>query len=75
MKTKQQKQLEALERKRGLYSAKLDQYLGTQYGTKDYSDFEARWGAQRAQQRSEDGRRTFEKYLREARLDSHGNPL
>lgn len=75
MKTKVQKQQEALERKRALYKTKVHNYLWCQYGTVGYEDLVKINGTSYADAFAEKARKTFDAYLSEARLDRHGNEL
>lgn len=74
-KSKQQKQEEALARKRQNYNNQLDRYMDTQPGGKGYQESVLRDGLEKAKKRMDWGRVNWVRYLVEARLDPHGNPV
>ncbi|MBI6883161.1 hypothetical protein [Pseudomonas putida] len=74
-KSKEQKQAEAIERKRELYGKNFDVYIECQYGTPGYHQNEQLHGRAYADERAQTTARTFERYCSEARIDKHGNPL
>lgn len=74
-KSKAQKQLEALDRKRALYSDKARRFRNTQFGSSDYTQYEHRFGTEAAQRWAEEEKRIFLKFCKEAQIDTHGNRL
>lgn len=74
-KKKQQKQAEAINRKRALYSKKFNEYIELQYGTSGYDQAEKQNGRAYADERAQTALRTFERYCTEAQIDKHGNPV
>lgn len=74
-KSKEQKQQEALARKRELFDEKSIYYRRFQVGGDFYQDRVARFGKEYAEQRKNEVSISFAKYLIEAQLDFHGNPL
>jgi len=73
-KSKEQKQLEALARKRELFDEKSVWYRRFQEGGDFYNDNCAKYGLAYAQQRKNEVSASFARYLVEAQLDYHGNP-
>ena len=74
-KSKEQKQQEALARKRELFDEKSVYYRRFQVGGDFYQDHVARFGKEYAEQRRNEVSIAFTKYLSEAQLDFNGNPL
>lgn len=74
-KSKEVKQAEALARKRAQFNAKLAETLEYAPGGKRYEDNVKLKGVSFAGQRNAEIQMLFGRYLREARLDSHGNEL
>lgn len=74
-KSKAVKQQEALARKRSLFSQKFAQLAERRVGGKIYNDRLARWGLEKTKELEDQANKDFGLYLREARLDSHGNEL
>lgn len=74
-KSKEQKQQEALARKRELFDEKSIYYRRFQVGGDFYQDHVARFGKEYAERRKNEVSISFAKYLIEAQLDFHGNPL
>lgn len=74
-KTKEQKQVDAIERKRASFSKNFDQYIRFQHGMPAYSELEQSLGQAKAQARADETRKTFERYCNEAKIDKHGNHL
>lgn len=74
-KSKKQKQAEAIHRLRLLFKCKFDIYINSQYGTESYRKCEAQLGSVYAAKRSDEARRSWLRYCKEAHVDNHGNPL
>jgi hypothetical protein len=73
-KSKQEKQQEALARKRALYPEKLKEYHSRCFGGETYLEIHAA-GLDAGRFFQQEAKRVFEKYLEEAQLDEHGNPF
>ena len=74
-KTKQQKQADAIRRLSAQFTENCDTYLKRQPGTKIYDDWVTRFGTEYANQRVAEARATFQRYCKEAHVDTHGNEL
>ena len=74
-KSKEVKQQEALARKRSQFNEKLRQVTEHRAGGKVYNERLDRWGLDKAKIMEDQANKDFGLYLREARLDSHGNEL
>lgn len=74
-KSKAVKQAEALERKRKLYPQKLDLSARSRFGGDIYDGILQRRGKDAADANNKQAQLLFSKYLKEAQLDSHGNPV
>lgn len=74
-KSKEVKQQEALARKRSQFSQKFAQLTEHRAGGKIYNERLDRWGLDKAKVMEDQANKDFGLYLREARLDSHGNEL
>jgi len=74
-KSKEVKQQEALARKRSQFNEKLRQVTEHRAGGKIYNERLDRWGLDKAKVMEDQANKDFGLYLREARLDSHGNEL
>lgn len=75
MKSKKQKQQEALAKLRARYSEKLDQYISVLYGSAGYMENVRNHGQEYAAKIAHDSNRRFVEYCAEAKIDKHGNPL
>lgn len=73
-KSKEQKQAEALARKRANYNLQLETMMKHRPGGKYYDIRLLEGGMERARRGEEQANATFGKYLKEAQLDAHGNP-
>lgn len=74
MKSKQQKQEEALERKRAAIPQKREQYLSTTKGGEIYQWNVKFYGREEADKQAFLAMKKFQAACREARVDEHGNP-
>lgn len=74
-KSKEVKQQEALARKRSQFNEKLRQVTEHRTGGKIYNERLDRWGLDKTKELENQANKDFGLYLREARLDSHGNEL
>lgn len=74
-KSKEQKQQEALERKRAMFDEKAVWYRQHQVGGDFYNDFCNRHNREYAEKRKNEVSIVFARYLVEAQLDYHGNPV
>lgn len=74
-KSKAVKQAEALERKRKLYPQKLDLSARSRFGGDLYDKVLVARGKDAADENNKHAQLLFSKYLKEAQLDSHGNPV
>lgn len=74
-KSKAQKQAEAIDRKRALFSINFDHYIKNQSGTAAYLEMERLRGTAHAESLAATTKGTFERYCAEAQIDKHGNPL
>lgn len=74
-KSKQQKQQEALDRKRGFFSTYWSRLTRYRPGGVYYKDHLARWGEAEAKKQLASEELKFKAYLKEAQLDTHGNPV
>lgn len=73
-KSKQQKQEEALARKRQLYNSKLEEMKRWQPHGQSYKKWFERHGKQSAEKRLAEANANWGRYLLEAQLDIYGNP-
>lgn len=73
-KSKQQKQEEAIERKRKSLSKVRTEWFARQPGGEIYNQ-NLKWGKEHADKVALDYTRVFEKAAKEAHCDTHGNPL
>ncbi len=74
-KSKQQKQEEALARKRQNYNLQLELYMGFQPGGDKWKESIQKLGPEVTAKRLLEVNSNWKRYLKEAQLDSHGNPL
>lgn len=74
-KSKQQKQEEALMRKRQNYNVQLERWRDWGYTDKNYIDYAKRYGMEEAERRKAQADVVWCKYLKEAQLDIYGNPV
>lgn len=73
MKSKIQKQAEALLRKQAAYPSKLTAWCNTQYGSEGYKDIETKFGRDEADKRAVTATKQLRKFAQEAGTDIHGN--
>lgn len=74
-KSKQQKQLEAIERKRQHLSYQRQVYLEAQWGSQTYNKKLQVIPQEKLDQQAAEAKRIFLKACAEAQVDAHGNPL
>lgn len=74
-KSKEQKQQEALQRKRDMFTAKSIENQSCNVGGDIYQEREKRYGKEYAEKRRNEANATFGRYLKEVGLDSHGNVI
>lgn len=74
-KSKQQKQDEALARKRQNYNVQLERWRDWGYTDKNYVDYAKQHGEEAAEKRKVQADAIWCKYLKEAQLDIYGNPV
>lgn len=72
-KSKEQKQQEALQRKRDMFTAKSIENQSYSVSGDRYKELEKRHGKEYAEKRRNEANVTFGRYLKEAGLDKHGN--
>lgn len=73
-KSKQQKQEEALARKRQLYNSKLEEMKRWQPHGQTYKEYRERNGLLATEKRLAEANANWGRYLLEAQLDIYGNP-
>lgn len=74
-KSKEQKQQEALQRKRDMFDSKSIEQRRYQVGGDIYEHLVSKFGREEADNRKREVDTVFTKYLVEAQLDRHGNPV
>lgn len=75
MKTREQKQREAVERFRKNYAVESANWRDWQFGSDVFENAISKMGIQEAEKRREEANLRFLRYQVNAQLDAHGNPL
>jgi hypothetical protein len=75
MKSKQQKQEEALARKRKAFPSKIREWCNRQVGGTDYNYMLTHFGKDAADKKAAEATRYLLHMAEDAQVDRHGNPL